>query len=337
MELGKPATPQRNKLANVSIAKPRLDPNNMSASEKEKYMNKLTGYKENSKLFVDGEKHNKMGKNEFLKLLTFQLKNQDPMKPMEQGKMAGELAQFSQLEQLTNLNTKFDGMGKDKTIESKFYGASFLGKEVVTNGSGFNLEADGSSADVLFNLEKPAAKVLLKIYDSKNAMVGEVWRDNVGQGNQTLNWDGVQLDGAPAVKGDYRAEIIAFDGNAQRMKVETKTKGTVESIFFENGETVLKVDGKKVYLRDVDSFHLSGRGKFAKASPKQVAQAFAGVEQKVAPSNNMNKNNISQNLPIAQDDKGKIKLNEMKKQSGMNVYNKAKNNVGTGITNVYDI
>ena len=52
-----------------------------------------------------------MGKDEFLKLLTVQLKNQDPMNPMEQGKMAAELAQFSQLEQLSNLNTSFDKFG----------------------------------------------------------------------------------------------------------------------------------------------------------------------------------------------------------------------------------
>jgi flagellar basal-body rod modification protein FlgD len=332
MELGRPAPLKRNKLADVSIAKPRLDPNNMSAAQKKKYMQQLTGYKEDNKIFVDGEKHNKMGKNEFLKLLTFQLKNQDPMKPMEQGKMAGELAQFSQLEQLTNLNTKFEGMGKDKNIESKFYGASFLGKEVVTNGSGFNLENNGDAADILFHLDQPASKVLLKIYDDKNAMVGEVWRDNVGKGNQTLSWDGVQLDGAPGVKGDYRAEVVAFDQDAQRLKVETKTKGTVESIFFENGETVLKVDGKKVYLRDVDSFHLGGRGKFNKAGPKNVAQAFAGVEQKVG-KNNFN-NNVPQNLPVAQNDKSNVRLNEIKKQSGINTYNK--NSVGTGITNIYD-
>ena len=45
MELGRPATPQRNKLADVSIAKPRLDPNQMSDAQKSKYMEKLTGFK----------------------------------------------------------------------------------------------------------------------------------------------------------------------------------------------------------------------------------------------------------------------------------------------------
>ncbi len=328
MEMGKPQV-GTNKFANVSMAKSRaVDPSQMNAKQKKEYMQKLTGYKESNKIFVDGEKHNKMGKDEFLKLLTFQLKNQDPMKPMEQGKMAGELAQFSQLEQLTNLNSKFDGMGKGKAVEEKFYGASFLGKEVVTSGSSLNLKNDGDKADIIYNLPTEASKVLLRVFDNKNAMIGEVWKENVGRGNQTVSWDGVSLDGTPAVKGDYRVQVIAFDKSAQRINVETKTKGTVESIFFENGETVLQVDGKKVYLRDVDSFHLAGKGKHINRAQNNVAHALAGVEKKAA-------RNTAHNLPIAQKANNDVNLKEIKKQSGLNAYGKQA--IGTGITNVYDV
>jgi flagellar basal-body rod modification protein FlgD len=329
MELGRPASGQKNKFNDVTIARKAnsVDPSQMSPQEKEKYMQNLTGFKKDNKIFVDGEKHNKMGKDEFLKLLTFQLKNQDPMKPMEQGQMAGELAQFSQLEQLTNLNSKFDGMGKDKNIESKFYGASFLGKEVVTNGSSLELKGDGEKADILYNLPKPASKVILRVFDNKNAMIGEVWKENVGRGNQSVTWDGVSLDGTPAIKGEYRVQVMAFDESAQRMAVETKNKGTVESIFFENGETVLQVNGKKVYLRDVDSFHMEGKGRVSTAKDSHTAQAFAGVEQKVGRS-------AGSNLPIAQNTNLDVNLDRVKKQTGLNTY--GKQNVGTGITNVYD-
>ena len=76
-----------------------------------------------------------MGKDEFLKLLTVQLQNQDPLKPVDQKKFAADLAQFSQLEQLANMNTKLDSMNENVPVESKFYGASFLGKIVTTSGS----------------------------------------------------------------------------------------------------------------------------------------------------------------------------------------------------------
>ena len=195
-QMGRPLSNQERGFREVTIAKP--DPSNrkdLSPKEKERLLNKITGYKAKNDLYVDGKEHNKMGKDEFLKLLTHQLQHQDPLKPMEQGKMAAELAQFSQLEQLANLNTKFDGLNKNANIKDKFYGASFLGKEVVTQGRSLNFEGEGKDADILFTLPKPAAKALVRIYDSKNNMVGEIWKENLGRGNQNVMWDGTALDG----------------------------------------------------------------------------------------------------------------------------------------------
>src|SRR5690606_27797084 len=110
-------------------------------TEKERLLNKITGFK--PKTVFDKEDKTKMDKDGFLKLLTHQLQNQDPMKPMDQGKLSSELAQFSQLEQLSNLNSKFDKLGRNAQVEDQFYGASFLGKEVVTSGSSMKIKEDG--------------------------------------------------------------------------------------------------------------------------------------------------------------------------------------------------
>ena len=97
--------------------------------------------------YVDAKTHNKMGKDEFLKLLTVQLNNQDPLKPVDQKKFAADLAQFSQLEQMANMNTKLESIQANKNAESKFYGASFLGKIVRTKGT--TIEHDGSGSPVM--------------------------------------------------------------------------------------------------------------------------------------------------------------------------------------------
>ena len=133
MQMGRMPSLEKNKYSEVKMAPKQdlSDNSNIKAGEKERLINNLTGYKPKNDLYVDGKKHNKMGKDEFLKLLTYQLQNQDPLKPMEQTQMAGELAQFSQLEQLSNLNSKFEKMGNNQKVEDKFYGASFLGKEIV--------------------------------------------------------------------------------------------------------------------------------------------------------------------------------------------------------------
>jgi flagellar basal-body rod modification protein FlgD len=326
-EIGKPRSADAARFQNVQIAKNRVPTSEGDAKERERLLNKLTGYREKNDLYVDGKKHNKMGKDEFLKLLTHQLQNQDPLKPMEQNKMAAELAQFSQLEQLSNLNTKFDNFNSDATAKGKFYGASFLGKEVVTNGSTLNFEGDGTKADVLFSMPKPATKVLVRIFDKNNNMVSEMWKENIGRGNQTVSWDGVGLDGTEQSKGDYRVNIRAWDQFSDPIDVKTKVKGLVESVFFENGETILKVDGKKVFLRDVDSFHTNGKSQNVafKDDSNNISSALQGVEVKDAVKN------LGAKLPIAQDAQSNLNLKKMKPQKPV------PRKISTGLTNVYDV
>src|SRR5262249_35183920 len=69
----------------------------------------------------------RLGKQEFLKLLIAQLKNQDPMKPMEDKEFITQLAQFSSLEQLENIGKQFDAFGKSQTIGQA---AALVGKQV---------------------------------------------------------------------------------------------------------------------------------------------------------------------------------------------------------------
>src|SRR5665647_423556 len=131
-EIGRPSTPAEANYRNVQMAPKSLSGSGKSERQiREQIINKATGYKPKNELFKEGP-HNEMGKDEFLKLLSFQLQHQDPMNPMDQSKFTGELAQFSQLEQLTNLNKKFDSMGQTKNLEDKFHAASFVGKKIVT-------------------------------------------------------------------------------------------------------------------------------------------------------------------------------------------------------------
>lgn len=252
-----------------------------SSINKEELLNKLAGAKEKS-IFKDGGKHNQMGKDEFLRLLSHQMQNQDPMNPMEQSKFVGELAQFAQLEQMTGLNQKFEKMSNNVSTENKFYGASFLGKSVMTSGTTLAHKAEGATSDVHFTLDKDATKVLVRIFDKKNNMIGEVSRDNMVRGNQTLTWDGMSLDKTPAPKSDYTVQIIAYDKQFQQFPVQSKVSGVVTGVSFEDGETVLTVDGgKKVFLRDADSFatevkslNLQEAKKATTPNAQQVANAY---------------------------------------------------------------
>lgn len=339
-EMGKTVNNAARQFANVKMA-PRKNQRSGEVSEdqkREQLMNKLTGYKPKNDLYVDGKTHNKMGKDEFLKLLTYQLQNQDPLKPMDQKDMSAQLAQFSSLEQLTNLNTKFDGLQKNQNVEEKFFGASFLGKEVVTTGSSLDVKEDGQPAEILYALPQRADKVLVRVFDQNNAMMGEIWKEDVGQGSQSVTWDAVMLDGQTAAKGQYRTQVYAWDSNAEPIDVKTQVKGTVESVYMENGETVLKVDGKKVFLRDVASFHMPGKN-ISKLKSNQASLGQALSSGMAAPARNNQVRNAATNLPIAQDANAKVNLKKAQQNAGMNVYGRQQDTSGydsNDLTSVYD-
>lgn len=256
MEMGRPISPQEMQYRQVTMG-PKALGNGQGKSEaqlRQEIIAKATGYKEKNPVFKEGP-HNQMGKDEFLKLLTHQLQHQDPMNPMDGSKMTGELAQFSQLEQLANLNKKFDDMGQTRGMEDKFYAASFVGKKVVTAGSTLHLKNSGDPGDVLFKLDGDASKVMVRILDEKNNVMGEIWRDGMSRGAHQVTWDGVALDGSPAVKGNYRAQVKAWDQMGNEIGTRTEATGIVQSVTFDEGEPVLMVSGQRVYLRDVKSFH----------------------------------------------------------------------------------
>ncbi len=208
-------------------------------------------------VFVDAKEHNKLGQDGFLKLLTHQLANQDPLNPMDQKQFAADLAQFSQLEQLANLNAHFKKTESNKSEEGKFYGASFLGKEIETQGTTLSYDGQADKVDFSFYLPKDAQRVMVKIFDSKKQIAAQIKEGMMPKGNNSLYWNGRMLDGTRAVSGDYFFEVSAYDEQYQEFSGQTKTSGIVTGVHFEDGETFLIIDHQRqVFLKDVTSFKL---------------------------------------------------------------------------------
>ncbi len=221
----------------------------------EDIIRKASGGTERS-LIVDGKKNNKMGKDEFLKLLTHQLQNQDPGKPVDQKQMASQLAQFASLEQMSNMNSNLKLLNNNSPMEAKFYAASFLGKQITTNGSSLHWKNDGKTVDINFDLKSPAKSMMVRIFDLKGNMVRQIDFENISQGPQKVEWDGKQFDGDFTKKGYFAYKVMAYDQDNRQIPVQNKAIGTVTGVRFDKGETILIVDGKKVNLRDINTFDL---------------------------------------------------------------------------------
>lgn len=105
-----------------------------------------------------------LGKQDFMKLLLAQMKNQDPLEPMESTQFAAQLAQFSSLEQLTNMNTELTNQGVNQMTIGYAQSVNMIGKEaIVQNGN--TIKVDGSTAEVNYRLGSDAAEVVISIYN----------------------------------------------------------------------------------------------------------------------------------------------------------------------------
>lgn len=218
-------------------------------------LNQIAGRVEESR-FKSYEEHTQLDKDGFLKLLAHQLQNQDPMQPMDQKDFASDLAQFSQLEQLTNMNSNFEKMGANAGDKEKFHGASFLGTQVYVEGSSLRYQGNGS-AMIPFYLDRPADRLLIRIYDDKGQLVSQMERESVSEGANNIEWNGVATDGTRARAGNYNLEVTGWDESQNYFHAQTQSSGLVTGVQFENGETVLIVDGeRRLFLRDVQRFDL---------------------------------------------------------------------------------
>jgi len=247
-EIGRPNNGS-NKFSNIKMAKEK---GNIG-----KILNGLNGQRVGGKkILAAGEKHNQLGKNEFLKLLTFQMKNQDPMKPQDPSKITGDLAQFAQLEQVTNMREEMKRMNQNQPNQLKYMAASFVGKKVTSSGNTVNLKGEGKPANLYLSLKEPASKVIVRVIDGTGGVVREIEKNDVASGLNTISWDGRANDGTYAGNGEYKVWSVAWNNDLERISVDPKTEGLVSDVTIQDGEAILTVAGKKVNLRDVTRFQM---------------------------------------------------------------------------------
>jgi flagellar basal-body rod modification protein FlgD len=190
-----------------------------------------------------------LGKEDFLRLLTVQLRAQNPLNPMDSTAFTAQLAQFSSLEQLTNINGQLTNLASSQTSLQNTMAVGLIGKRVKVVGNTVQLNGQ---ADLYYSLPGDAAKVTISIYDANGSLVQQ--KNLLGQtaGEHSLLWDGKDKDGLTRSAGQYRFTVDAVDGNGQVLSAATLTTGTVTGVGFENNMTYLSIDGRrKVGLGDI--------------------------------------------------------------------------------------
>lgn len=192
-----------------------------------------------------------LDRNAFLTLLTTQLQNQNPLDPMKNEQFVAQLAQFSQLEGITNMSTSLSDVADVIRSDRIMTGANLVGKSVF--GQTGRITTDGQSASAIeFNLPYGADQVEVGIYDPVS---GALMRSMVigPQSSGTLNiaWDGRKADGAAAQAGSYivRGNVVV---SGKSEAVVPSTYSRVETVSWDalNNDLNLNLAGGAVIPMD---------------------------------------------------------------------------------------
>ncbi|MCL1827443.1 MAG: hypothetical protein FWG20_05310 [Candidatus Cloacimonetes bacterium] len=192
-----------------------------------------------------------MGKDDFLRLLTIQLKYQDPMSPMNSEQFASQLAQYSQIEALNNIN---EGIAT-QTIVNQSMNNSFMinmiGKDVMSYGDIVTLNGEKTTLD--FQLYADAASVKVRIFDDTGKEVSAFEAGALKGGDRKVTWDGMTKEGIKAADGTYTFTVEAFNKEGISVPVDTMNNGIVTGVVYEGGMPYLLVNGSYVSLGDIVS------------------------------------------------------------------------------------
>ncbi|MGJ8671125.1 MAG: flagellar hook assembly protein FlgD [Oceanococcus sp.] len=148
-------------------------------------------------------KNAQLGQTDFLELMVAQLQNQDPFKPMENGDFLGQMAQFSTVNGLQELNDKFSGLSASISGDQALQAASLIGRDVLVAQENFSLNNSGDSAGLAF-VADGASSVVVDIHDAGGQLVRSINVQAPSAGVQRLSWDGLDASGDEVAAGSYR-------------------------------------------------------------------------------------------------------------------------------------
>jgi len=191
-----------------------------------------------------------LGQEQFLKLLTTQLTHQDPNKPMENGDFLAQMAQFSTVEGIGELNESFSEFASSISSGQSLQAATLVGQSVLVPGNEALMSlTKGMTGEVVLNDSTSNLKV--NILDSNGQTVKTLNLGRQDQGNIAFEWDGLLEDGTYTDPGVYRIRAEAEIGGNNTI-LQTFVNADVESVALGRGN-----DGIQLGLAGLDNVNFN--------------------------------------------------------------------------------
>lgn len=179
-----------------------------------------------------------LDKDAFLRLLVTQLQNQDPLEPMDNTAFVAQLAQFSSLEGINNIEKAVSGLSAEMS-GAKDYGAlSLIGRRLKVDAGTFAYQ--GEDVSLGYTLDKDAANAMMSVYDSSGRQVDAIRLGGVSRGSHETTW------GNGRTGDSYSFTVSAADASGGQIPARTFTLGPVTGVSFESGATEIHMNGLTV-------------------------------------------------------------------------------------------
>lgn len=195
-------------------------------------------------------------KMEFLNLFMAQLKNQDPLSPMEQQDIAQQMAIFSQLEEGVKSRLLMTEIRDNLKSQMSWQAADWIGKEVRINAQHLPYSGEGK-AHLHYILPENAHHVAVQLFDQKGNLVrtfspAEQGDNPIASGAHSIAWDGQTMQRTQAPAGNYAINVTAFDQTGKSLPgVRTEITGKLDGVEMGGGDIRLKIAGERLRPQDV--------------------------------------------------------------------------------------
>lgn len=188
----------------------------------------------------------------FMTLLITQMKNQDPLNPLDNAQVTSQLAQLNTVKGIEQLNdTVSMVMGRMQTSEM-LAGLGAVGRFALVEGERISLYEGQAAAG--FELPEDADSLTVKIYDSVGNVLHEAELGRHAAGLHTFVWDGLTDSGEEAVNGNYRFEVVARNGE-EVVKTTPLSVGRIDGIVPNQSELTFTIGGMpQTKLSDIKQF-----------------------------------------------------------------------------------
>lgn len=197
-----------------------------------------------------------LDKDSFMLLLVTQFKYQDPLNPMEDKEFIAQMAQFSSLEQLMNLNTSMEGLTAATNNQQMINATSYIGKQVSVTGNTIGKVTTNGETTVTgfrYAFGDNVVNGYLSVKDaSGNTVYTEELSGKAAGVTFEFNWDGKNMLGQEAADGVYTVNLAAYNANGEAVLSDQVVDATVTGVVNEGGTVYLGLEGGQLMaLADV--------------------------------------------------------------------------------------